>query len=78
MDTSGEIAILVKYSPKREQKLESIKVTYDEDEAVNRISKLSTTRWTVRANCFQRFIDNYSFLYQLCDESLKESGLHRM
>ena len=47
MDTSGEIAILVKYSPKREQKLEPIKVTYEEDEAVNRISKLSTTRWTV-------------------------------
>ena len=43
MDTSGEIAILVKYSPKREQKLEPIKVTYEEDEAVNRISKLSST-----------------------------------
>ena len=54
MDTSGEIAILVKYSPKREQKLESIKVTYEEDEAVNRICKLSITRWTVRANCLQR------------------------
>ena len=63
MDTSGEIPILVKYSPNREQKLESIKVTYEEDEAVNRISKLSTTRWTVQANCFQRIIDNYSFLY---------------
>ena len=46
MDTSGEIAILVKYSPKREQKLESIKVTYEEDKTVNRISKFSTTRWT--------------------------------
>ena len=77
IDTSGEIAILVKYSPKREQKLESIKVTYEEDEAVNHISKLSTTRWTVRANCFQRIIDNYSFLYELWDESLKESGLKR-
>ena len=77
MDTNGEIAILVKYSPKREQKLESIKVTYEEDEAVNRISKLSKTRWTVRANCFQRIIDNYSFYYELCDECLKESGLKR-
>ena len=75
MDNSGEIAILVKYSPKREQKLESIKVTYEEDEAVNRI--VSTTKWTVRANCFQRIIDNYSFLYELWDESLKESGLNR-
>ena len=77
IDTTGEIAILVKYSPKREQKLESIKVTYEEDEAVNRISKLSTTRWTVRANCFQRIIDNYSFLYELWDKCLKESGLNR-
>ena len=77
MDTSGEIAILVKYSPKREQKLESIKVTYEENEAVNRISKFSTTRWTVRANCFQRIIDNYRFLYELWDECLKESGLNR-
>ena len=74
MDTSDEIAILVKYSPKREQKLESIKITYEEDEAVNRISKLSTTRWTVRANCSQRIIDNYS--YELWDECLKESGLN--
>ena len=77
MGTSGAIAILVKYSPKREQKLESIKVMYEEDETVNRISKLSTTRWTVRANCFQRIIDNYSFLYELWDECLKESGLNR-
>ena len=77
MDTSREIAILVKYLPKQEQKLESIKVTYEEYEAVNRISKLSTTRWTVRANCFQRIIDNYSFLYELWDEWLKESGLNR-
>ena len=76
-DTSGEIAILVKNSPKREQKLKSIKVTYEEDEAVNRISKLSTTRWTVRANCFHRIIDNYSLLYELWDESLKKSGLKR-
>ena len=65
MDTSGEVAILVKYSPKREQKLKSIKVTYEKDEAVNHIRKLSTTRWTVRANCFQRIIGNYSFLYEL-------------
>ena len=77
MDTSDEIAMLVKYSPKREQKLESIKVTYEEGEAVNRISKLSTTRWTVRANCSQRIIDNYSLLYELWDECLKESGLNR-
>ena len=52
MDTSGEISILIKYLPKQEQKLESIKVTYEEDDSVNCSSKLSTTRWTVRANRF--------------------------
>ena len=77
MDTSGEIAILVKYLPKREQKLESIKVTYEEDEAANRIIKFSTFRWTVRANCFERIIDNYRFLYELWEECLNESGLNR-
>ena len=77
MDTSGKIVILVKYSPKRKQKLESIKVTYEEDEALNRITKFFTTRWTVRANCFRRIIDNYRFLYELWDECLKESGLNR-
>ena len=77
MDTSGEIAILAKYLPKREQKLESIKVTYEENEAVNRISKFSTTRWTVRGNFFQRIIDSYRFLYELWDECLRKSGLNR-
>ena len=78
MDTSGEIAILVKYWPKREQKLESIKVTYEEDGVVNSINKFSTSRWTVRANCSQRIIDNYRFLYELWDECLKESPLTEM
>lgn len=76
MDTSGEIAKLIKYSPKREKKLESIKVTNEEDESKG-ISKLSVTRWTVRADWFQRIIDNYSFLYELWDECLKELGLNR-
>ena len=75
MGTSSEIAKLIKYSPKREQKLESIKVTYEDEEPVHRISKFSMTRWTVRANCLQRIIDNYSFLYELWDECLSESGL---
>ena len=57
--------------------MESIKVTYEEYEPIHRISKLSATRWTVRANCFQRIIENYDFLYDLWDECLKESGLNR-
>ena len=77
MDTSGEIAVLVKYSPKREQKLESIKEMEEEDQSTNRISKLSTTRWTVRANSFQRIIENYRYLHQLWDDCLSEIGLNR-
>lgn len=77
MDTTGEIAVLVKYSPKREQKLEAIKVIDEEDESTNRIAKLSTTRWTVRANSFQRIIENYRYLHQLWDDCLSESGLNR-
>ena len=82
MDTSAEIAVLIKYSPKREQKLELIKeVSFEEDELeksiTNRISKLSTTRWTVRANCFQRILENYSYLYDLWNECLQEQGLTR-
>ena len=46
----------------------------DESE-VNKISKLSTSEWTIRANCFQRIIDNYQYLYSLWDESLKETRL---
>ena len=54
---TGEIAVLVKYLPKREQQLESIKLLYEEGEdsdgkTANNISKLSTTRWTVCANSF--------------------------
>ena len=57
MATSAEINILIKYSPKREEMLEQIKELSlsieDESERTqaNRISKLFTTRWTVRAKC---------------------------
>ena len=80
MGVTGEIAILVKYSPKREQQLEFIKLSYEEGEdsdgkTTNSISKLSTTRWTVCANSFQRVIDNYTSLSDLWDICLEESGL---
>ena len=75
----GEIAVLVKYSPKRERHLESIKLSNEEGEdsdgkTANNISKLSTTRWTVCVNSFQRVIDNYTSLSDLWDVCLEESG----
>ena len=69
MDTAGEIAVLIKYTPKREKMLDTLKEQVVlEREAPNDITKLSTTRWTVRANSFQRILDNYSYLFDLWDE----------
>ena len=57
MDTAGEITVLIKYSPKREKMLDTLKERVVlEVEAPNDITKLSTTRWTVRANSFQRIL----------------------
>ena len=81
MSTTTEIAILVKFLPKREQMLDFNKhISLEDDESidknkVNKISKLSTTRWTVCVNCFQKTIDNYQYLCNLRDESLKETGV---
>ena len=43
----------------------------------NRISKLSTTRSTVRSKCFQRILENYSYLYELWSKCLEEPYLKR-
>ena len=82
MDLNAEITILIKYSPKREQMLEQIEELplsiEDESERnqANRISKLST-RWTVRAKCFQRILEKYSYLYELWSKCLEEPYLKR-
>ena len=80
MGVTGKIAVLVKHLPKREQWLESIKLSYEEGEdsngkTANNISKLSATRWTVCANSFQRVIGNYTSSSDLWDVGLEESGL---
>ena len=36
------------------------------------LDKLCATRWTVRANCFQKIIDQYDSLQQLWDLCLQE------
>ena len=80
MDTAGEIAVLIKFSPKRETMVASLKEVTVEDadnesSAPKNITKLSTTRWTVRANSFQRILDNYYHLYKLWEECLTEPEL---
>ena len=69
MGTAREIIVLIKYSPKRENLLGKIKEQIECNEEVeikaNSISKLSETRWTVRAECFKRILDNYKKLITL-------------
>lgn len=77
MGTVGEICILVKYSPKREKLLgkivENIEGEIPENDfCPGKLNKLSTTRWTVRATCFQKVIDNYEHLLRLWSECLTE------
>ena len=75
MGTAGEIIVLIKYSPKRGNLLGKIKEQIECNEEVeikaNSISKLSKTRWTLRAECF-KILDNYKellTLWKLCLEN---------
>ena len=75
MDIAREIVALVKYSPKREKVLgdikENVEQNSDDYDKKAGLSKLSATRWTVRALCFQRILDNYDSLMMLWQECLE-------
>ena len=64
-----EIVVLIKYSPKRENilgcKKEQVEFESEPEEEANDITKLSQTRWTVRATCLQGVIDNYEALMKV-------------
>ena len=65
MDTAKEIVSLIKFSPKRENLLGKIKENLEGPESEAKcILGLCPTRWTVRASCFQRILDNYAALLQ--------------
>ena len=81
MGTVGEICILVKYSPKRENMLGEIKENIDGDldeellgekTFVPSLDKLCITRWTVRGKCFEKILLNYEMLMKLWQACLKE------
>lgn len=77
MGTAGEICVLVKYSPKREKLLGKINENIEGDsddlnKQASKLDKLSATRWTVRANCFKKIIENYDPLMDLWKQSLKD------
>ena len=69
MGTAEEITILIKYSPKRESILGSIKEQTesenDSDFHANNLLKLSETRWAVCAVCLKRILDNYNVLWNV-------------
>ena len=65
VDTAKEVVTHIKFSPKRENLLGKIKENLEEPEsAANGIIGLCPTRWTLRASCFQRVLDNYAALLQ--------------
>ena len=76
MGTVGEICVLVKYSPKREKMLgkiiDNIEGSIDETRHASKLDKLCVTRWTVRANCLKKVIENYEPLLILWKDSLNE------
>ena len=75
MDIAKEIVTLIKFSPKRESLLQQLKEnleTEDEDASSRGIIGLCPTRWTVRASCFRRILENYSVLMEEWDACLSE------
>ena len=76
VNNTNEIVNLVKFSPKGENLLGQIKSNIekeDEEEGMTTSSliKFCATRWTVRATCFQRVIDNYDALLKLWNDCLE-------
>ena len=53
MDTSNKIVTLIKYLPKKEAILGTVKENLEED-VVAGLSEFSATRWTVREKCFKQ------------------------
>ena len=75
MDIAKEIVTLIKFSPKRECLLKELKDNLevkDEDTRPRGIIGLCPTRWTVRASCFRRILENYSILLQEWDICLSD------
>ena len=75
MDTFKETVMLIKYYPKRENMLGGIKdnlegKTTDEQVPVAGIVRFCPTRWTVRATCYKRILDNYALLLEVWDAFL--------
>ena len=73
LEIADEISKLVKKSPKREAKLETIKKEIGDTSS--KIKAFSTTRWTVRANSIKSILDNYSLLIETFESDVEESNM---
>ncbi|XP_041369742.1 zinc finger MYM-type protein 1-like [Gigantopelta aegis] len=74
LDSVYEISKLIKYSPRRDTKLEELKTEMNPDKPGFRV--LCPTRWTVRAASLCSVLDNYSVLqslWEICYEFVKDS-----
>ena len=76
MDTSKKLITLIKYSPKRENLLGEVKdnvegETCSEEDEIPGIVKFCPTRWTVKATCYKRILDNYASLFKVWDTCLE-------
>ena len=74
-DTMGTAEEILKYSPKQENILDSMKeqteCESDSGFYANNLLKLSETRWTVRAVYFKRILDNYNVLWNVWKHCLQ-------
>ena len=71
MDTARELVYLIKFSPKRENLQGKTKENPEGPEyEAKGILGLFPTRWTVRARCFQRILDNCAALLSVVDNFL--------
>ena len=77
LETTHEITKVIKYSPKRDAKLEQIRNS-SEGQLRCGIRLLSPTRWTIRTDAMTSIISNYSVLHELWDWSLDTSTLIEM
>ena len=77
MDTSGKISVLIVFSPKREKLLENLReqVKNSKKFTPNKITKMSTTRWTARVLALLRIIENYSYIMELWNKCLVNENL---
>jgi len=68
--TAYEICKLVKKSPKRNTKLDAIRESTENDS--KSVHRLCPTRWTVRGEALESFLNNYHELMELWSWSLDE------